>query len=156
MKLRLIAFFVVAATAAVLTAAQAPPPAGATAGTANLQLRARRLAALRGKVAAALGLSATQKQQIKTIRQQARLTAQPVTDQLKQNRQALTAAIKAGDAATIQALSKTQGELRGQALTVRSQAQAQIYAELTTDQRQKFEALRSRLQQKIAQRQQAN
>lgn len=149
MQLRLIAFFAVAAVAAALIQAQAPAPAGAVA---IQQVRAKRTGALRGRIARALNLSASQKQQVKTIRAQARQTAQPVAEQLRQTRQALIAAVTAGDAAQIQALSKTQGDLMGQALTIRSQAQAQIYASLTDDQRQKLDAIQARVQQKIARR----
>ena len=123
MKLRLIVFPVILASAAVFVQAKAAGPSG--------------------HMAKELGLSVTQKAQMKTIRQQARQTAQPVVDRLKRNRQALSAAVKTGDTAQIQTLSKTQGELRGQALTIRSQARAQIYAGLTNDQRQKMDAIRA-------------
>ncbi len=101
-----------------------------------------------GQLAKELGLSKTQKVQLKTIRQQARQTVQPVVERLKQNRQALSAAVKAGDSAQIASLSKTQGELKGQALTIRSEAKAQIYADLTPDQRQKMDEIQSRKQTK--------
>lgn len=146
MKLRIVTFFAVAALAAALVQAQAP-------AAAQQPAKAPRLAMLRARMAKALGLSAAQKQQIKTIRQQAQQTAQPLRDQLKQNREALTAAVKAGNAAQVAALSKTQGELMGQALAVRSQAQAQIYAGLTNDQRAKVDTMQSKIQQRLAQRQ---
>jgi len=144
MKLRLIVFLVVSGAAISLaqTPAVVTPP----------QTRAARMAAIKGRVAKALGLSTAQKQQIKTIRQQAKLTAEPVVGKLKQNRAALTTAIKAGDAAQIQALSKTQGELLGQSLSIRSQARAQIYAGLTNDQRTKLDAIQARIQAKLTQR----
>ena len=155
MKIRLIAFLTATVLAAGLAQAQAPAAAGPTAAgpAARQQLRAKRAAMLRGRASKALNLSDTQKQQAKTIREQARQTAQPVRDQLQQNRQALTAAVKTGNAAQIQALSKTQGDLMGQAMAIRSQAQAQVYAGLTNDQRQKMDAIQARIQQRIAQRQ---
>lgn len=153
MTLRLIVFPVVMAVAATLMQAQAPAGPGAGV-TGRQQLRARRLAAIRGRnTAKALGLTPAQKAQVQTIRRQARLTAQPTMDKLQQNRQALTAAVKTGDAAQIQALSKTQGELHGQVLAIRSQAQAQMYAGLTNDQRQKLDERQTRIQQRLAQRQ---
>jgi Spy/CpxP family protein refolding chaperone len=85
---------------------------------------------------------------MKTIREQVRQKVMPLAAQLKQNHQALAAAVKTGDTSQIQALSKTQGDLRGQALTIRSEAMAQVYAELTPDQRQKLDAIRQRLQQR--------
>jgi len=96
-----------------------------------------------GQLARELGLSKAQKAQMKTIRQQARQTVQPIVERLKQNRQALATAVKAGDSGQIAALSKTQGELRGQTLTVRSQAKSQIYADLTDAQRQKMDEIQS-------------
>ena len=156
MKLRLITCSMVAMAAAVIGQAQTPVPAQLPAPArpgAALQLRAKRAAAIRGQVAKNLNLSPTQKDQMKTIRQQTKLSVQPVQDQLRQNRVALTVAVKAGNAAQIQNLSKTQGELRGQALTIRSQATAQLYAGLTNDQRTKLDAMQARIQARLAQRQ---
>jgi Spy/CpxP family protein refolding chaperone len=151
MKLRLITMTAMAALAVGLVQAQAPAVGG---NTTRQQLRAQRALALRGRVTAkGLTLSDAQKQQVKTIRQQAQQTAEPVREQLQQNRAALTAAVKAGNAAQIQALSQTQGELAGKALAIRSQAQAQIYAGLTNEQRQKLDAAQARMQQRIAKRQ---
>jgi Spy/CpxP family protein refolding chaperone len=153
MKRRLITTLVLTAAMSLILKAQSPGAAGASpaspAAAAN-PARTQRLAAIRGRIAKALGLTTAQKEQIKTIRQQAKLTAQPVTTQLEQNQQALTAAIKAGDAAQVQALSKTQGELRGQVLAIRSQARMQIYAGLTNEQRTKLDAIEARLQTRIA------
>ena len=88
----------------------------------------------------ALNLTKAQKQQFKGIRQQARQNLQPLRAQLEQNREALRAAVKSGDQAQIQSLSKTQGELAGQAMAIRSQTRSQIYAGLTPEQRQKMDA----------------
>ena len=49
----------------------------------------------------------------KEIFQQARETALPVAKQLKDNREAMQAAIKANDTAQIQTLSTQQGHCRG-------------------------------------------
>lgn len=131
MKLRLIVSIV--AVAAIATVAQAKPAKQARAGKD-------------------LGLSATQKSEIKAIRQQGRDKTQPVADQLRQNREALRAAVKANDAGQIQALSKTRGDLRGQALALRSQTRAKVYADLTPDQRQKLDARQARTQRRRAKR----
>ncbi len=77
------------------------------------------------------------------MRQQARKDAQPIQDKLQQNRQALSAAVKANDTAQIDALSKTQGELRGQMRAVHGEARAKIYADLTPDQKAKMGQVRS-------------
>lgn len=91
-----------------------------------------------------LGLSADQKSEFRAIRQQTRQSVQPVADKMQQNRQALAAAIKANDTAQIEALSKTQGELRGQVMALRNESRATMYAELTPDQRAKMGQVRSR------------
>ncbi len=97
-----------------------------------------------------LGLSADQKSEFKTIRQQAQKDAQPIQDKLQQNRQALAAAVKANDTAQIEALSKSQGELRGQARTIHSEARAKIYSELTPEQRAKMGQIRSQHRKRSA------
>ncbi|MGD0870177.1 MAG: Spy/CpxP family protein refolding chaperone [Bryobacteraceae bacterium] len=94
-----------------------------------------------------LDLTDTQKQQAKTILQSARQTAQPLAQQLKQDRAALTAAIEAGDSAKIQQLSTEMGSLRGNVLGVRSQAMSKVYALLTPDQKTKAEEFRQKAQQ---------
>ena len=95
----------------------------------------------------ALNLTDTQKQQAKTILQSARQTAQPLAQQLKQDRAALTAAVEAGDSAKIQQLSTEMGSLRGNVLGVRSLAMAKFYALLTPDQKTKAEEFRQKAQQ---------
>jgi len=91
-----------------------------------------------------LGLTADQKSEFKAIRQQCRKDAQPIQDKLQQNRQALSAAVKANDTAQIQALSKTQGDLRGQMKAIHSQTRARIYSDLKPDQRAKMDQVRTR------------
>ena len=102
--------------------------------------------------ARALNLTDAQKSQMKSIREQTRSTVKPVAVQLHQNRQALKAAIKANDTTQIQALSKTQGELRGQIAAIRNQSRAQIYAGLTSDQRKMIDDRQGRLRQRLNQR----
>jgi Spy/CpxP family protein refolding chaperone len=97
----------------------------------------------------ALNLTDAQKSQMKSIREQTRSTVKPIAAQLRQNRQALNAAIKTNDTPQIQALSKTQGELRGQMATIRSQSRAQIYAGLTDDQRKIVENRRRQRRRKV-------
>ena len=131
MKLRLVVSTL--AIAALATLAQAKP-------------------ARQARAARELGLSPAQKSEMKAIRQQGRTQVQPVADQLRQNREALRAAVKANDAGQIQALSKTQGELRGQALALRSQTRAKVYAGLTPEQRGKLDARKSRVARRRAKR----
>ena len=142
MKRILIGIAAVGAAAAGLAVAQATtaPQAGA--------VQAKEVHALvRKRVLKALNLTDAQKQQAKTILQSARQPAQPLAQQLKQDRAALTAAVEAGDSARIQQLSTEMGSLRGNVLGVRSLAMAKFYALLTPDQKTKAEELRQKAQQ---------
>jgi Spy/CpxP family protein refolding chaperone len=118
----------------------ATPQAGAAQGNSPRALVQKRMLQ-------ALNLTDTQKQQAKTIFQSARQTAQPLAQQLKQDRAALTAAVEAGDSAKIQQLSTDMGSLRGNVLGVRSQALSKFYALLTPDQKTKAEEFRQKAQQ---------
>ena len=129
----LAAGFAIAQTAAA-------PQAGAAKGKGVRALVQKRMLK-------ALNLTDTQKQQAKTILQSARQTAQPLAQQLKQDRAALTAAVEAGDSAKIQQLSTEMGSLRGNVLGVRSLAMAKFYALLTPDQKTKAEEFRQKAQQ---------
>jgi len=132
---------VVAALATASALAQTPaatPQPGAPPTRHRLWARLRP-----GKVARALNLTDSQKQQAKTIFQQARQTAQPVRQQLQQNRQALVDAVKTGKTtADIQQLAAQQGTLMGQMVAIRTQAWAQFYNLLTPDQRTQADQLR--------------
>jgi Spy/CpxP family protein refolding chaperone len=55
--------------------------------------------------------------------------------------QALEAAIKANDTATIQSTATTLGQMEGEMLAAHAAAQAQFYATLTADQKNKFSEL---------------
>lgn len=119
---------VVAVTLAVAQTTTATTPAPARAG-----LRAR----VQHRMMKALNLTDAQKQQAKTIRQNTRQQAQPLAQQLKTDRQALNAAVQAGDSAKIQQLSAQVGTLQGQVLAIRAGGRAQFYALLTPDQKTK-------------------
>src|ERR1035438_9776643 len=145
MKRILIGIAAVGALAAGLAIAQT---------TAALQAGAARGKGVRAMVQKrmlkALNLTDAQKQQAKTILQSARQTAQPLAQQLKQDRAALTTAVEAGDSAKIQQLSTEMGSLRGNVLGVRSLATAKFYALLTPDQKTKAEEFRQKAQQVLA------
>ena len=55
--------------------------------------------------------------------------------------QALEAAIKANDTATIQSTSTTLGQMQGEQMAAHALAQAQFYAILTADQKSKYSEL---------------
>src|SRR5580700_11065713 len=107
MKTYLTRFAAVGALAAGMAFAQAPAPATPqpTPGQAATNPRA----AMRHRMLNALNLTPAQKQQAKAIFQQTRQSVQPVVQQAKQNREALSAAVKANDTATIQRLAAQQG-----------------------------------------------
>jgi Spy/CpxP family protein refolding chaperone len=127
-----------AATFAIAQTAT-PPTAAATGQGVRAKVQRRLLQAL--------DLTDAQKQQAKTIFQSARQTVQPLAEQLKQDRTALAAAVKAGDSAQIQQLSTAIGTLRGNVLAARSQAMAKLYALLTPDQKAKAEEFLQKAQQ---------
>ena len=117
---------------ASLALAQTPTPA--PAAPAQAQVRVRR------QMRKDLGLTPAQKQQAKTILQTTRQQALPLAQQLQQNRQALRAAVQAGDSAQIQQLSATMGGIEGQVLAIRSAGRAQFFAMLTPEQKAKAAA----------------
>ncbi len=100
------------------------------------------------KMVEALNLTPAQKQQAETIFGDARQKAQPIRQEMRQNREALTAAVKANNTAQIERLSVQQGNLMGKSLAIRTQARAKFYTILTPEQRMKadqmFERMHSR------------
>jgi Spy/CpxP family protein refolding chaperone len=137
MKLHLTAIATVAALAVGIAFAQT------AAAPAGLKLRA----AVRQRILKKLNLTYAQKAQAKTINQQAKTAAEPLREQLQQNRQSLATAVKSNDAAQIQSLAAAQGALQGQILAIRATAQAKFYAILTPDQ----QATAAQMQQKVQQ-----
>jgi Spy/CpxP family protein refolding chaperone len=144
MKRQLTKFAAVTALASAMMFAQAPSP------SPNPQARPHNFIRQHmARIAQQLNLTDAQKQHAKTIFQQARQTAQPVREQLKQNRQALAEAAKAGNSdPTIQQLAVTQGNLLGQMVAVRTEAFAKFYATLTPEQRTKADQLQQQFQQR--------
>ncbi|HWB85205.1 MAG TPA: Spy/CpxP family protein refolding chaperone [Bryobacteraceae bacterium] len=152
MKRHLMNFATVAALAAGMAFAQAPPAAPATGSRpAQTGKHARRFMRWH-RMAKALNLTDAQKQQAKSIFQEARQTSQPLAQQLKENRQALMAAVKAGKSdAEIQQLSATQGSVLGQLIAVRTTAASKFYATLTPDQRTKADQMQQQFRQRMGQ-----
>jgi Spy/CpxP family protein refolding chaperone len=155
----LVKFATVAAMAAGLSFAQTAPPA-APAQPQLGRMHAGIKGAMRKRMMERLNLTDAQKAQAKAIFQQAKQNAQPLKAQLKQNREALAAAVKANDVAQIHSLSLQRGNLEGQMLGIRSEAQAKFYAGLTPDQRAKADQMRqqfkARMQQRMKQKKAAN
>jgi Spy/CpxP family protein refolding chaperone len=149
MKSNLTRFAAVAALAAGMSFAQQATPAPQPAPAKPM---AGMHARIRNRMMQNLNLTDAQKQQAKAIFQQARQTAQPIRQQLQQNREAMAAAVKANDTARIQSLATTQGTLRGQVMAIRAQALAKFYSGLTPDQRAKADQMHQQFRQRLEQR----
>jgi Spy/CpxP family protein refolding chaperone len=94
-------------------------------------------------MASQLNLTDAQKSQMQSIFQEARQSAQPVRQQLKQTRESLNAAVKAGNSDQIQQLAATEGTEIGQMAAIRASAHAKMFKMLTPEQQQKFSALQA-------------
>jgi len=120
--------------------AQAPAPSDSTQPPAQHQQMRR--GQFFERMATRLNLTEDQKQQTKSIMQAARESSRPVVQQLRQSRQAVRDAIKAGKSdAEINQLTANVGQLAGQVATIRVQAFAKTYALLTPEQRAKSDQM---------------
>jgi len=149
MKNNLIRLAGVAAIAAGMAFAQAP------ANTQQQPPAAHRMARrgqFRQHMMQALNLTDAQKQEAKAIFQHARETSKPVREELKQNRDALAAAIKADDTARIHNLSAKQAGLQAKMVEIRSDAMAKFYAKLSPEQRAKADQLHQQMKARWQQR----
>lgn len=149
MKHSFVRFATVAAMAAGLAVAQTP---GAPAQPRPGKMWAKQ-GAVRGRMLRQLNLTDAQKQQARTVFQQAKQNAEPLVKQLRENREALAAAVKANDTARIHSLSAQQGHLQGQLLGIRNEAQAKFYSNLTPEQKAKADQMRSKVRERMNQRQ---
>jgi Spy/CpxP family protein refolding chaperone len=107
-------------------------------GQAN-QVKHRAMA--RQKFAEALNLTDAQKAQEKAIFGQAKQAAAPLRAEMKQDRQALAAAVKTNDTTKIDKLSAEEGHLIGKLMAVRTEAMARFYQTLTPAQKLKADQL---------------
>jgi len=98
------------------------------------------------RLAAGLNLSDAQKQQAQSIFSAARESAAPIQAQLRQNRQALAAAVKSGASnAQIDQLASSMGPLLSQAAAIHAKSLAQFYSILTPDQKAKLDQRQQRM-----------
>jgi Spy/CpxP family protein refolding chaperone len=104
-------------------------------------------AAGRQRMMQALNLTDAQKAQAKSIFDQARQSTAPLRAELKQDREALRAAVKADDTAQIGKLSSKEGQVIGKLMTVRTEAMAKFYQQLTPEQRAKADQLHQQWRQ---------
>ena len=105
-----------------------------------------------GQMMEALNLTPAQKQQADTIFNDAKQKAGPIRQEMRQNREALSAAVKANNTSQIETLSAHQGELQGKALAIRSGAMAKFYTILTPEQRTKADDMMTRMRQRMRER----
>jgi Spy/CpxP family protein refolding chaperone len=153
MKRQLIKLAAVGTVAAGMIFAQAQAPAPAQAQNTNQSKPAmNHRAQARHGIFQALNLTAAQKEHAKAIFQQARDAAKPVRGQLRQNRDAMTAAVKADNQTQIAQLSAERGKLMGQLTTTRTEAMAKFYHELTPQQRVKADQMHQRFQARMRER----
>jgi Spy/CpxP family protein refolding chaperone len=88
------------------------------------------------RLTAGLNLTDAQKEQARSIFTAARQSSEPVRAQLRQSKQALAAAVKAGaSSAQIDQLSNSMGPLLAQAAAIHAKAFSQFYSILTPDQK---------------------
>ena len=149
MKRTFVKLATVAALATGMVFAQASPSTSPSpkAQTGNHQGVRRH----RARMAQALNLTDAQKAQAKAIFQQAREASKPIRAQLKENRQALMQAAKAGKSeADLQRLATVQGKLRGQMVAIRTEAFAKFYSTLTPEQRTKTDQMQQQFHQRSA------
>lgn len=105
------------------------------------------------RVAQSLNLSESQRAQAKTIFQTARQTAQPIREELRQNREKLSAASKVpNNDAEIQKLAMEHGRLMGKLMAIRTQASAKFYQMLTPEQRVKADQMHEEFKQRMRSR----
>lgn len=102
------------------------------------------------RVAQALNLTDAQKAQAQTIFQQAKMSAEPIRQELRQNREKLSAAAKmSNNEADIQKLATEQGRLLGKLIAIHTEARAKFYQMLTPEQRVKDDQLRQQMREKM-------
>lgn len=126
--------------------AQAPDQSGQSATTTQQQGQRHSRMARRGhfrqRMANYLNLTPEQRAQAKQIMAAAREQAAPLHQQLKQNRQALRTAIKAGNDAQIDQITAANAPLIAKLSAIRAHAFEKVYANLTPDQKTKADNMR--------------
>jgi Spy/CpxP family protein refolding chaperone len=99
-----------------------------------IQMRVSRLATL-------LTLTDDQKAKATSIFTSAYTASEVPRGSLQSNRESLAAAVKKNDAAAIDTLAITLGNLSGQLTAIESKAEAAFYAILTAEQKAKYDAM---------------
>ena len=112
----------------------------------------RRFAGERQHFMQALNLNDSQKTQAKAIFQETRQKTEPIRAELRQNRQAMAAAVKSDNKADIQKLARVNGELKGRMTALRAEGMAKFYNLLTPEQRATAQKLHAEFRHRMEQR----
>jgi len=139
-----------AALAAGLAFAQTPAAPSQQSGAAKA--RVNRRAAAHARMMQELNLTDAQKAQSKALFRASREKSKPYMQQLRQERQEMTAAVKAGDTARIRELAAKQGKTRGELTAIRSETMAKFYSSLTPEQRTKADQIHAQMKQRARER----
>lgn len=144
MKHSLFRFVASATLAAGLIFAQAQSPGNN--GPAMMHHRQWNRGQVFERFASQLNLTDAQKQQAKAILDSSKQSAQPIVQQLQQDRKALRDAVQSGKSESdIDQLSNNLGTLTGQLTAIHTKAMAKIYALLTPEQRTKAQTLHNQM-----------
>jgi len=104
------------------------------------------------RMMAELNLSPEQKTKVQAIFAKGREESKPVRAELRQNREAMFAAVKANDSAQIDKLARERGRLTAKIATMRAETMAKFYQELTPAQKAKFDEIHARRQARMHER----
>jgi len=101
------------------------------------------------RFSAALNLTDAQKQQAQAAFKEAHQATAKFAPQLKANREAMAAAIKADNKTEIDRLAAERGRLMGKTMATRDEAFAKIYQTLTPEQRTKADQMREQFRTRM-------
>ena len=155
MKRRLIELVTVGGMAAGMIFAQAQAPAvqpNQEKSAQNRQQWQERRSMAHERMMAELNLSPEQKTKANAIFAKGREDSRPVRAELRQNREAMFAAVKSNDTAQINKLASERGRLTAKLATIRGETMAKFYQELTPAQRTKFDEIHARRQARMHER----
>jgi Spy/CpxP family protein refolding chaperone len=141
MKNKLIRVAAFGALATGMIFAQSGPPDPAQPAP-QLQQKAQRRAHPGRRMANYLNMSADQRAQARQILAGAKQEAAPLRQQMQQNRKALADAIKSGNDAQIDQITKAEAPVKAQLAAIHAHAMGKIYATLTPEQKAKADHMR--------------
>lgn len=152
-KTNLIRFGAAAVLAAGMALAQAPASPSQQSPNGRQQMtRQERREQFQERMTRELNLTPAQQQQAKAIFGKVREDAKPIREQMRQNREALQAAIQTNNTREIHNLATKQATLQAQMMEMHADAMAKFYTTLTPEQRTKAQQLHQRRMQRWEQR----